>query len=63
MWKAKPMDPTANLSEQVGLAATMLDKDSEHIDTGDALRLAELVIALHEWMLAGGFLPVQWRPR
>jgi hypothetical protein len=57
------MDPTANLSEQVGLASVMLDKDNEHVDTGDALRLAELVIALHEWLLAGGFLPEQWRAK
>lgn len=38
----------------------MLDDDSDHIDTGDAVRLAELVQALDEWIGAGGFLPVDW---
>ena len=55
------MDPDANLNEQLVIAMTMLDKESEHIDTGDAVRLAELVLALDEWLRRGGFLPKQWR--
>lgn len=54
------MDPNANLQEQLELAARMLDEESEHIDTGDAVRLAELVLALNDWILGGGFLPRRW---
>jgi hypothetical protein len=57
------MDPTANLREQLEIARAMLAKDSEHIDTGDAVRLAELVEALNQWIANGGFLPVQWRAK
>jgi hypothetical protein len=55
------MDPTANLREQMQLAHAMLANDSEHIDTGDAVRLAELVVALDQWIIRGGALPNQWR--
>jgi hypothetical protein len=40
----------------------MLDEDSEHIDTGDAVRLAELAQALDEWLSKGGFPPKEWKP-
>lgn len=52
------MDPNANIAEQVKLAREMVtDNDGESIDTGDAVRLAELVIALDEWRSKGGFEP------
>jgi hypothetical protein len=57
------MDPTANLSEQLKLARAIM----KSVDNGadpcpmDSERLAELVIALNEWMWSGGFPPVQWR--
>ena len=54
------MDPTANLEEQREITARMLDEESEHIDTGDAVRLAELVQALDEWIIGHGFLPQEW---
>jgi len=55
------MDPNANLAEQRRIVARMLDEESEHIDTGDAVRLAELAQALDEWISKGGFLPDAWR--
>lgn len=53
------MDPNANLAEQRRLIADMLGANDE-IDTGDALRLAELAQALDEWISRGGFLPKEW---
>ena len=55
------MDPNANLQEQREIVERMLDDNSEHIDTGDAVRLADLVQALDEWITKGGFLPDAWR--
>jgi hypothetical protein len=51
------MDPTANLAEQLALAETLLEESIGD----DADRLAELVLALHEWIVKGGFFPDQWR--
>lgn len=55
------MDPDANLKEQREIAKAMLDPESEYVDSGDALRLAELQTALDEWLMSGGFLPRDWR--
>ena len=55
------MDPDNNLMEQRRIIARILADDSESIDTGDALRLAELAQALDEWIRKGGFLPASWR--
>jgi hypothetical protein len=55
------MDPNANLNEQRSIIAAMLDEDSESIDTGDAVRLAELVQALDAWIVKGGALPGDWK--
>lgn len=52
------MDPNANLVEQLELARSILDEGKYPDDRPD--RLAELVIALDEWIKKGGFLPVQW---
>jgi hypothetical protein len=54
------MDPNANLREQKEITERMLHPDSEHVDSGDAIRLAELVEALDEWIRKGGFLPSAW---
>jgi hypothetical protein len=52
------MDPDANMAEQLEIAREMVtDNDSESIDTGDAVRLAVLVLELHEWRTKGGFAP------
>jgi hypothetical protein len=50
------MDPHANINEQRALVASLLDGD-DYIDTGDAVRLAELVLALDQWRTDGGFDP------
>jgi len=64
------MDPNANLKEQVQLARRIIAiaDDDENEDTlleqaERAERLAELVIALHDWIIHGGFLPSPWRTR
>jgi hypothetical protein len=54
------MDPTANLAESLRIANRMLDPESESMDTGGAVRLAELVLALDEWIGGGGGLPQSW---
>jgi hypothetical protein len=56
------MDPKANITEQIKLArklqfvADKAEYDVEY-DREDVARLADLVIALHEWQVAGGFSP------
>lgn len=59
------MDPTANLAEQLAIAQGVIDiadrRDTNDINGRDALRLAELVLALNEWIVKGGFLPEQWK--
>lgn len=52
------MDPTANLEEQLSIVARMSCGDGSEQDRD---RLCELILALHEWMAAGGFLPRPWR--
>ncbi len=57
------MDPNTNLKEQLDLARLIVythDKGYKvpH-ETSD--RLAELVIALDEWISNGGFLPERWK--
>ena len=37
------------------------DEDGKGVDQDDANRLAELVEALNNWILKGGFLPKAWR--
>lgn len=57
------MDPEANIKEQRELARSIIEKRDRVISAGmdvapdDAERLAELVQALDEWRLAGGFDP------
>lgn len=66
------MDPTANLKEQLALSAKIqraydssdVTNYTSKLETmaDDANRLAELVIALNEWIQRGGFLPITWKP-
>ena len=51
------MDPNANLQEQLQLADLILDGLGTR---ANAERLAELVVALDEWIAKGGFLPSKW---
>lgn len=57
------MDPNANLEEQLDLAKKIIvasDRGS-FLGVYSAERLAELVIALDEWIKNGGFIPRRWR--
>lgn len=58
------MDPNANLTEALRLAGHIIwAVDSDRwieSDVTDAARLAELVVAMDEWIRAGGFLPESW---
>jgi hypothetical protein len=56
------MDPDANLKEQLELAETIskCQDNGEKCSQVDAARLAELVAALNEWLITGGFLPKPW---
>jgi hypothetical protein len=53
------MDPTANLRDQLDYAEAILDP-AGNIQSAEAVALAELVVALNEWLREGGFLPSQW---
>lgn len=53
------MDPNANLEEQLKLAKRIAESDDGH-SLEDGVRLAELVIALDEWLAKGGFKPARW---
>ncbi len=56
------MDPTANLQDQINLAngiKTIADAGGDPLGE-DSVQLAELVIALHDWIKGGGHLPQQW---
>lgn len=56
------MDPNANLIEQRNLATRLLskfDRSAEEIKD-DAIRLAELVLDLDQWLTIGGLKPQSW---
>lgn len=62
------MDPTANLEEALEIASSLVEEDvdsqsaSETAGTAEqGIRLAELVLALDEWVRKGGFLPRPWQ--
>lgn len=49
------MDPTANLNRQLELAKALVEAGSP-----EAAELAELVLALDEWLTRGGLRPEPW---
>lgn len=52
------MDPEANMEEQVELATTILRLVDGDLDpTVEAARLAELVLAMNDWISRGGVMP------
>jgi hypothetical protein len=59
------MDPNANLEEQLRLAARIVEDGDSGVGASSlhADRLAELVLALNEWITNGGFLPERWRQK
>lgn len=54
------MDPDENLKQQIRLANS-IQKGGNRDHEYDASTLADLVLALHEWIEGGGFLPAAWR--
>ena len=54
------MDPNSNLKEQLHLAQHIINTDDPTVRVGAAIRLAELVEALDEWLRRGGFRPAAW---
>jgi hypothetical protein len=62
------MDPNANWEELLQIATTIIaaeeacsEADIDRSGDADAIRLAELVLALNEWIQKGGFLPAAWK--
>lgn len=55
------MDPNANLEEQINISNRIINGTGDMDDMDDAERLAELVLALDEWIERGGFLPRRWK--
>jgi hypothetical protein len=62
------MDSNANLKEQRMLSLKLVEAfvHGRYADLGvyqaDVDRLCELVMALHNWIVAGGALPKVWTP-
>lgn len=54
------MDPTANLEEQLRLCERI---STGEYDPDDVDQLVELMLALHAWIVSGGFLPRAWTPK
>lgn len=58
------MDPEATRTEMRELAHEVqrtADNETAELDPYVALRLAELVLALDEWLCHAGFPPAAWR--
>ncbi len=53
------MDPDENLAAQRRIASRIVDQEDPN--PADVHCLSELVIALDDWIKAGGFLPAAWR--
>jgi hypothetical protein len=55
------MDPDANLKEQLEISREFFSETVPFAYRQEkAERLAELVLALNEWIEKGGFLPSKW---
>jgi hypothetical protein len=56
------MDPDINVREQLDLATRILRRydNGGRVGTQDPARLAELVMALDQWLRQGGFTPKRW---
>jgi len=54
------MDPDANLEEQLRIAYTILYGKAA-LDPDAAIRLAELVAAMDNWIILHGSLPKKWK--
>lgn len=55
------MDPNANLEEQIRLSKLLVELEENNTSSPvAAARLAELVLALDEWLNKGGCQPLRW---
>ena len=54
------METNSNSAKQLRLAKRSINTDDPEIRNGAAIRLAELVLALDEWLYKGGFRPAAW---
>lgn len=56
------MDPNANLDEQLDIAHRIVEGEYANLRELEAQadRLAELALALDEWIRKGGFVPLRW---
>lgn len=57
------MDPNTNIKRQRELANVIIDGHASGepaYSEDDVIDLAELVIALDQWLAAGGFRPARW---
>lgn len=52
------MDPNETLNQLRYLARRLVE--CENPDPVDVQRMAELALALDEWLTKGGFLPMAW---
>lgn len=58
------MDPNETLRLMVQRAEAIADRDENPArDFYDASELANTVLALHDWIRRGGFLPAAWTPK
>ena len=55
------MDPDKCLEEMLELAGKVVDDKSCGNAEDVVLDLSHLVLALHDWIRGGGFLPKEWR--
>lgn len=61
------MDPDANLAQQLRLSCFLVEAEESGREVSAAelsiksMRLAELVLALNEWLARGGALPEAWK--
>lgn len=55
------MDPEANRTEQLELSRLILESSDQAAKAEAAERLAELVVALDEWLTNGGAHPEEWQ--
>lgn len=58
------MDPDAALADALDFARDILNDEAPTYPDNlgqDATGLAEKFMALHEWLINGGYLPEQWR--
>lgn len=55
------MDPDTNLKEQLERAQKIINNEVDPHNMADIeIELAELVLALNEWVTKGGCLPKAW---